>query len=54
MRFLIGKMLIKAGIAVLPCGVRETVRGLLLYHVPGALTEAEKEKVRAVAAAARL
>ena len=46
MRVFIAAMLIKLAMAILPKEVRNTVRGLLMYHVPGALTEDEKSKVR--------
>jgi len=47
MRTIIGTLLIKIGVQILPKEVRNLVRGILLYHVPGALTEAEKADVRA-------
>lgn len=39
-------LLIKAGMALLPKGTRDTVRNLVMYHVPGALTEKEKQDIR--------
>lgn len=50
MRMFLGKALIKIGVAILPCDVRKMVRDILLYHVPGALTETEKAEVRAAKA----
>lgn len=50
MRVLIGSLLIRAGMAIIPRDTRELVRGIMLYHVPGALTEAEKAEVRAAKA----
>lgn len=46
MRYVVGKFLILAGIRILPNGVRDMVRKMLLYNVPGALTEAERAEVR--------
>jgi hypothetical protein len=46
MRVFISRVLITAGIMILPSEVRKLVRGVLLYHVPGALTESEKAEVR--------
>lgn len=43
--------MIKVGMAVLPPEVRKLVRGVLMYHVPGAMTEAEKAEIRAAKAA---
>lgn len=54
MRVWIGTMLIKAGMAIIPRDVRDLVRGLLAYHIPGALTEDEKEQVRVAKTEARL
>lgn len=53
MRLWIGKLLLKAGMAVIPADVREMVIKIVMYHVPGALTEDEKAEVRAAKAAAR-
>lgn len=50
MRVTIARILIVAGILVLPRSVRKMVRDILLYHVPGALTDAEKADVRAAKA----
>lgn len=47
MRFRIARLLIKAGVALLPHDVRDMVRGIVMYHVPGALTEDEKATIRA-------
>jgi hypothetical protein len=47
MRDFIGTLLIKAGMAVLPAETKELVRGILLYHVPGMLSENEKADIRA-------
>lgn len=51
MRVFIATLLIKAGFALLPVDLRKLVRALLLYHVPGALTEDEKAEVRKAKAA---
>jgi hypothetical protein len=45
LRTMIATLLIKAGMAILPKDVYEVVRWILLYHVPGALTESEKVAV---------
>lgn len=45
-RVFIGAALIRAGMAIIPKDTRDLVRGILLYHVPGALTEAEKAEIR--------
>ncbi len=47
MRVWIGTILIRAGMAMLPADTRKLFQDILLYHVPGALTEAEKAHVRA-------
>lgn len=49
-RTFIGKILIKAGMAILPADVRRLVRNVIMYHVPGALSENEKAEVRAAKA----
>lgn len=54
MRVLLGGLLIKLGMAILPDEVRHLVRGVIMYHVPGALTESEKAEVRAAKAASTL
>lgn len=46
MRYVIGKFLIIAGLRIMPKDVSRMVRMLLLYNVPGALTETEKAEVR--------
>lgn len=46
MRTFVGTMLIKAGMAILPPEVRKMVRKVLMYHVPGALSEDEKREIR--------
>lgn len=51
MRMLIGTLLIRAGFATIPKDVRHMVRSILMYHVPGALTEDEKSEIRAAKAA---
>jgi hypothetical protein len=43
---LIGSLLIKLGMAIVPAETRDLVRKMLLYHVPGALTEEAKFEVR--------
>ena len=45
MRVLIGSLLIKAGMAIIPSETRRIVRNLLMFHVPGALSEEEKREV---------
>lgn len=47
MRTLLGGLLIKAGMAILPKDVRKMVRDILLYHVPGGITGKEKADVAA-------
>jgi hypothetical protein len=51
LRLVVGTVLIKAGFALIPAEVKDMVRGMILYHVPGAMTEAEKADVRAAKAA---
>lgn len=51
-RVFLGTLLIKSGMAIIPRDVRDLVRGVLMYHVPGALTESEKARVRAARAQA--
>lgn len=51
MRHFIGTLLIRAGFAIIPKETRYLVRGILLYHVPGALTETEKAEIRAAKSA---
>lgn len=46
MRFMLAKLLIRTGVALLSPEVRKLVRGVLMYHVPGGLTEDEKAEVR--------
>ena len=48
-RCYIGKRLISLGVAILPSEVRRLVRGILMYHVPNALSESEKAYVREAA-----
>jgi hypothetical protein len=52
-RAAVGVALIKTGVRILPDRVRKTVRGMLLYHVPGALSEDEKRDIREAAAEMR-
>lgn len=47
MRNFLGWLLIKAGMAALRPETREMVRKIIMYHVPGALTDVEKSEVRA-------
>jgi hypothetical protein len=47
LRAKMGCLLIAWGIWIIPGNVRHMVRGILMYHVPGALTEDEKREVRA-------
>lgn len=53
-RTFIGCLLIKAGMAMVPPDVRKFVCGVIMYHVPGAMTEDEKAEVRAAKTAAGL
>jgi len=46
LRCLVGRMLISTGMAIIPSDVKEAMRGMMMYHVPGALTENEKASVR--------
>lgn len=46
-RYRIGKAMVIVGLKVMPAGTRTMLRMILLYHVPGALTEEEKCAVRA-------
>jgi hypothetical protein len=41
----LGATLITCGVAVIPSQVRKLVRDILMFHVPGALTEVEKRGV---------
>jgi hypothetical protein len=45
MRVFIARVFITLGMMLLPADVRKMVRGLMLFHVPGALTEHEKADV---------
>lgn len=45
-RVLIGCGLIKLGMAILPAQTRKMFRNVIMFHVPGALTEEEKDDVR--------
>lgn len=49
-RAYIARIFITIGIMILPADVRSMMRGILLYHVPGVLSEAEKAEVRAAKA----
>jgi hypothetical protein len=51
-RTFVGCLLIKAGMAMVPADVREFVRGIIMYHVPGAMSETEKAEIRAAKSAA--
>jgi hypothetical protein len=46
-RLWFGCLLVKLGMWVIPVDAKEMARKILLYHVPGALTESEKAHVRA-------
>lgn len=48
-RSFIGVYTVRIGFAILPADVREIVRGIFLYHVPGALTENEKAEIELAA-----
>lgn len=45
MRVLIARGFIAFGMMLLPADVRKLVRGMMLFHVPGALTDAERTEV---------
>ena len=47
MRMWLGTTLIKLGFAIIPADVREMARGIMMYHVPGALSEEQKAEIRA-------
>jgi hypothetical protein len=47
----IGKFFILLGMAIVPAEVRRMFVKMVMYHVPGGLTEAEKAEVRAAKAA---
>ena len=51
MRLWVGCMLLKLGMAILPTDSREMAKKIMLYHVPGALSETEKAEVRTAKAA---
>lgn len=44
-RTFIGSSLIKLGMSILPSDVRKLVRNIVMFHVPGALTDSEKAEV---------
>jgi hypothetical protein len=44
-RIWLGCTLITRGMSILPSAVRKRVRDVLMYHVPGALTDDEKRSV---------
>lgn len=46
MRFWIGRRLVMLGMAILPSDVRSMMIKMIMYHVPGGLTEAERAEVR--------
>lgn len=46
MRHWLAMRFIKIGFAILEPGTRKMFRDILMYNVPGALTEAEKADVR--------
>lgn len=46
LRVFLGSLLIRTGMAIVPAEARDLARGMIMYHVPGALTEAEKAKIR--------
>lgn len=46
-RDMLGALFIKLGMAIIRPDTRDMVRAIILYHVPGGLTEAEKAKVEA-------
>jgi hypothetical protein len=54
MRVFFGCLLLRAGMALLPKDVRQMVRRVLMYHVPGGLTEAEKADVERRVGSVRL
>lgn len=46
MRDFIGRLFIAAGFKILTPATRKLVRNIIMYHVPGVLTEDEKRDVR--------
>lgn len=49
MRLFIGRLLLRAGMAVLPRDVRELTRDLMMYHVPNGISverRAELQKMK--------
>jgi hypothetical protein len=47
MRLFIGALLVRLGMRIIPRDAKEMARKIMLYHVPGVLTEDEKAEVRA-------
>ncbi len=45
MRVLIARGFISFGMWLLPVDVRRVVRNMMMFHVPGALTDEEKDEV---------
>ena len=54
LRNALGCLLLRIGMAIVPKEARDFARGVIMYHVPGALTEAEKADIRAKMATADL
>ena len=51
MRVLVARGFISFGMWLLPADVRKLVRGMMMFHVPGALTDEEKDEVIAAKSA---
>ncbi len=51
MRVLVARGFISLGMWLLPSDVRKLVRGMMMFHVPGALTDEEKDEVIAAKSA---
>lgn len=49
MRVWLGIAFMKIGMAILPARVRRLTANMIMYHVPGALTEPEKAEIEFVA-----
>lgn len=46
MRVFLGCLLIRFGMAIVPAAERQLARKIMLYHVPGVLSDDEKADVR--------
>jgi hypothetical protein len=52
-RVQLGSWLIRLGMAIVPSDVRDMARGMMLYHVPGVLSESRKSEIRLAKATAQ-